>query len=91
MPAMKTLLALTLFGFVVAIGGLLYGVVAVGVPYQDPTPAQAAAERASFTISGWAIGGGSVIAIGSLTGMEIIGTNRLLQPRPHQSLGSDGE
>ena len=88
---MKTLLALTLFGFVVAIGGLLYGVVAVGVPYQDPTPAQAAAERASLAISGWAIGGGSVIAIVSLTGMAIIGTYRLVQPRPHQSLGSDGD
>jgi len=41
----------TVVGTVVAIGGLLYGVLTVGVPYPDPTPAQAAAERANLAIS----------------------------------------
>jgi hypothetical protein len=81
MSAMKLLLATALLGFAMAIGGLLYGVLAVGVPYHDPTPAQAAAERASLSISGWAMGGGGVIALVSLAGTAIIGTSRLVKPR----------
>ena len=77
MSAMKLLLWLMLSGFAVAIGGLVYGVLAVGVPYQDPTPAQAAAERVSVAISGWAMGSGTVMILVGLVGMAFIGASRL--------------
>ena len=77
MSAMKLLLWLMLSGFAVAIGGLVYGVLAVGVPYQDPAPAQAAAERVSVAISGWAMGGGTVMILVGLVGMAFIGASRL--------------
>jgi hypothetical protein len=79
MSAMKLFLGLTLSGVAVAIGGLVYGVLAVGVPYQDPTPAQAAAERVSAAISGWAMGGGTVMTLVGLVGMVVIGTSRLVK------------
>jgi hypothetical protein len=34
-------------GLAMAIAGFVYGVVAVGVPTQDPTPAQAAADHSA--------------------------------------------
>lgn len=79
MSAKKLMLWLTLSGFAVAIGGLLYGVLAVGVPYQDPTPAQAAAERVSVAISGWAMICGTVMTLFGLIGMALIGTSRLVK------------
>lgn len=79
MSAMKLFLGLTLSGFAVAIGGLVYGVLAVGVPYQDPTPAQAAAERVSDAITGWAMGGGTVMMLVGLVGMAFIGASRLVK------------
>jgi hypothetical protein len=79
MSAMKLLLVLTLSGFVAAIGGLVYGVLAVGVPCQDPTPAQAAAERASAAISGWAMGGGTVMTLAGLVGIAFVGASRLVK------------
>lgn len=79
MSAMKFLLWLTLSGFAVAIGGIVYGVLAVGVPYQDPTPAQAAAERVSVAISGWAMGGGAVMTLVSLVGMVVVRASRLVK------------
>lgn len=79
MSAKKLMLWLTLAGFAVAIGGLLYGVLAVGVPYQDPTPAQAATERVSVTISGWAMICGTVMTLFGLIGMALIGASRLVK------------
>jgi hypothetical protein len=79
MSAMKLMLWLMLSGFAVAIGGIVYGVLAVGVPYQDPTPAQAAAERGSVAISGWAMGGGTVMMLVGLVGMAFIGVSRLVK------------
>jgi len=50
---MTLLLALVISGFVIALGGLMYGVLAVGIPYPDPTPAQAAAEGGSSALLDW--------------------------------------
>ena len=79
MSAMRLLLAVTLSGFAAAIGGLVYGVLAVGVPYPDPTPAQAASERASVAISGWAMGGGMFMTLVGLIGIAFIGVSRLVK------------
>lgn len=79
MSAVKVLLWVTLSGFVVAIGGFVYGVLAAGVPYPDPTPAQAAAERISVAISGWAMGGGMVVTLVGLVGMVVVGASRLVK------------
>ena len=58
-------------GLALAVAGFVYGVVAVGVPTQDPTPAQAAAERFNLALSGWAmtIGGGVMVA--GIVGMAV--------------------
>jgi hypothetical protein len=79
MSAMKFLLWLTLSGFAVAIVGLVHGALAVGVPYQDPTPAQAAAERVSVAISDLAMGSGIVMTLVGLVGMAFIGVGRLVK------------
>jgi hypothetical protein len=79
MSAMKLMLWLSLSGFAVAIGGLAYGVLAVGVPYQDPTPSQAAAERVSVAISGWAMSCGTVMTLVGLIGMAFNGARRLVK------------
>ncbi len=50
-------------GAVIAIGGLLYGVLTVGVPHPEPTLAQAAAEKSHLAISSWAMGGGIVVFV----------------------------
>lgn len=82
MSAMKLLLRLTLSGCAVAIGGLVYGVLAVGVPYQDPIPAQAAAERRSVALSDLAIGGGAGMMVVGLVGMASIGASRSVKRIP---------
>jgi len=78
MSTMKLLLSLTLVGVAVAIGGLVHGGLAVGVPYQDPTPAQAAAARVSVAISDLAMGGGIAMTLVGLVGMALIGASRLV-------------
>lgn len=48
-------------------GALLYAVVLVGVPTQDPTPAIAAAEAHVERVSNWWLGAGLIVtAIGAL-------------------------
>lgn len=79
MSAMKLLIGLTLSGFVLAIVGLIYGVLAVSVPHQDSTPAQVAVERAAVAISGWAMGGGAAMTLVGLAGMAFIGASRLVR------------
>ena len=47
--------------------GMLYGVIMVNVPYQDPTPAQSASENFHMAIWFWVMGIGlCVLAIGLL-------------------------
>lgn len=68
-------------GLVVSIVGFAYGVVMVGVPYQDPTPEMARREAFHLTVSGWsmAIGGWLVLLaiIAALVAMALrIATRR---------------
>jgi hypothetical protein len=73
---MKMMLAIAGVGLVVGLGGLMYGVFAVGVPYQDPTATQAASERANGAISGWAMGSGAFMFLTGLVGFAIQGVRR---------------
>jgi len=75
------MLAIAGAGFVIASGGLVYGVLTVGVPYQDATAAQAAAERTNVAISNWAMGGGILMLLAAGGGLLILGMGRLLRPR----------
>ena len=81
MSRMKMMLAIAGAGLVIAFGGLLHGVLTVGVPYQDPTAAQAAAERMNVAISDWAMGVGILMLLAAGGGLVILGLGRLLWPR----------
>ena len=54
----------------------VYGVVAVGVPAQDPTPAQADAERFNLALSGWTMAIGGVVMFGGIVGMAVAAARR---------------
>lgn len=56
-------------GLAMAIAGFVYGVVAVGVPAQDPTPAQADAERFNLALSGLTMAIGGVVMLAGIVGM----------------------
>ena len=71
----------TVVGLFVAAVGLIYGVLMVGVPYPDPTPAQAVAERSSVAISGWMMSSGGGVFLVGVAGMGVVGVARLLWPR----------
>ncbi len=61
-----TALSVIGFGAAGAIGGLFYSVLMVGVPDQDPMPAQAAAERVNLAVSGWIVGAGLIVLAAGL-------------------------
>ena len=63
-------------GLAMAIAGFVYGVVAVGVPAQDPTPAQAAAERFNLALSGWAMAVGGAVMVVGIIGMAVVAARR---------------
>ena len=63
-------------GLAMAIAGFVYGVVAVGVPTQDPTPAQADAERFNLALSGWVMAVGGGVTIAGIIGMAVAATRR---------------
>ena len=63
-------------GLAMAIAGFVYGVVAVGVPAQDPMPVQAAAERFNLALSGWAMAIGGVVMVAGIVGMAVVATRR---------------
>ncbi len=52
--------------------GLAYGVVMVGVPTQDPTPAIAAAEARDVSISGWGMLLGAFLFLVSVVWLAVI-------------------
>lgn len=66
---MKIMSFIAAAGLATAIAGFVYGVVAVGVPTQDATPAQATAERRAMSLSGWAMAGGGAVTVVGLAGM----------------------
>ena len=63
-------------GLAMAIAGFLHGVMAVGVPAQDPTPAQAAAERFNLALSGWAMAVGGVLMLAGIIVMAVAAARR---------------
>lgn len=63
-------------GLAMAVAGFVYGVVAVGVPAQDPTPAQAAAERFNLAFSGWTMAIGGVVMVAGIVGMAVAAARR---------------
>ncbi len=81
MPRMTWMISIAATGFVLTLAGFLYGVLTVGVPYPDPTPAQAAAERSNLAISDWAMAGGGIMLLAGIAGVGILGVTRLLWPR----------
>jgi hypothetical protein len=54
----RTLKRIAMVGLPLLIGGFIWGVHFVGVPDQDPTPAQRAEEALHSGISGWLMGAG---------------------------------
>jgi hypothetical protein len=58
-------------GLAMVIAGFVYGVVAVSVPAQDPTPAQADAERFNLALSGWTMAIGGVVMFAGIVGMAV--------------------
>lgn len=66
----------------VFVSGVGYGVVMVGVPTQDPTPAITAAEARDVSISGWAMLLGACLGVVSLLWFAVIGASRGFQRPP---------
>lgn len=56
---------ITVAGLLLFLFGLAWGVYFVGVPYQDPTPAQQAHEALHVSIASWLMGAGFVTLIAS--------------------------
>jgi hypothetical protein len=61
-------------GLLIFMAGFIWGVHFVGVPYQDPTPAQRAYEAVHSSISGWLMGAGicTLLSSGSLAAAHLI-------------------
>jgi len=78
---MKFMVAMAVLGVVIAVCGLIYGVLAVGVPYQEPSAAQAAAEETYLTVFDWVMAGGGLMVVAGLVGAAIIGSSRRYWPR----------
>ncbi len=74
-------LTLIAFAVVVFVSGFAYGVVMVGVPTQDPTPAIAAAEARDVSISGWAMLTGACLALISAVWLGVIAIVKLARRR----------
>jgi hypothetical protein len=58
MMSVRTLKRIAMAGLLLVMAGFIWGVHFVGVPYQDPTPAQLAYESLHSSISGWLMGTG---------------------------------
>jgi len=72
-------LILIAFAVCVFVFGLAYGVVTVGVPTQDPTPAIAAAEARNNSISAWGALVGVCLFLVSLAWFAVIAVAKLLR------------
>lgn len=67
-PLLLIALSAAVFGI-----GLGYGVVMVGVPTQDPTPAVAAAESRDVRIAGWGMLVGASLFLLALGWLAVVG------------------
>jgi heme/copper-type cytochrome/quinol oxidase subunit 2 len=76
LDAMTRMSVVAGIGLAMAIAGFVYGVVAVGVPAQDPTPAQADAERLNLALSGWVMAVGGVVTVTGIVGMAVVAARR---------------
>ena len=65
-------------GLVLLFGGRVYGVVMVGVPYQDPTPEMAQREAFHTAVSGWAIAIGGLVLLLSIVAVVVVVTFRFV-------------
>lgn len=54
-----TLNRMLMLGLLLFMVGLIWGVYFVGIPYQDPTPAQRAHEALHISVSFWLMGAGT--------------------------------
>jgi hypothetical protein len=70
MPGMTWMIAIAATGAALSLAGLVYGVLMVGVPYPDPTPAQDAAEKSNLAISSLMMAGGGTILMHALGGHQ---------------------
>jgi hypothetical protein len=82
-PAARCFIAsgLVLAGVMIFGVGLAYGAVTVGVPYQDPTPAQYAAEQINVAISAWAMGVGLCVFTLGLVMLFVLAALKLIRRR----------
>jgi hypothetical protein len=66
-------------GITISLAGLLYGVVFVGVPYQEPTPVQRSSEAFHYSVSGGILLAGVGITLLGLLSLAIrllVGSSR---------------
>jgi hypothetical protein len=66
-------LIVTAVSIILILIGFLYGVIRVGIPSQDPSPAIAAAEARDVGISSWGIFAGTCLLLVSLAWLAVIG------------------
>lgn len=78
---MKFMLAMAVWGVVIAVCGLIYGVLAVDVPDQKPTRVPADVVEASLTVSDCVMAGGGLMVVVGLVGAALIGSSRRYWPR----------
>ena len=64
-------------GFALLFGGFVYGVVMVGVPYQDPTPEMAQREAFHTGVSAWGMAIGGFILLLSVAAIIAVTVFRL--------------
>jgi hypothetical protein len=72
-PLISIALAVAVFA-----AGLAHGLVMVGVPTQDPTPAIATAEARNASISGWGMFAGACLFIMSVVWLAVVAIARFI-------------
>jgi hypothetical protein len=81
-------LALLVVGILIVCGAIFYGVLLVGVPTPDATPAIAAAEARVERVTNWWMGGGGILV---LIGMVWLCACRILRGRARDAQGGGAE
>ena len=66
-------LVLGALGLALLLAGFVYGVVMVGVPYQDPTPEMARREAFHLDVSGWGMAiGGCIVLLSIVVALSVL-------------------